>query len=209
VGGQSPSFRSPPLRAEIAGYAETHPNSNSRNSRNSRCGRVFAKLHRPAAGGPRRSWGASRVHRGRVRARAGGCLRAVRGGAMNGLLPKRARGRQSAEADATYERQVSDFCAQMLQIRSTMDFRVGSRGWCYILEQYGLHKGDFGAAQKVITDCRKSGALPLDICDEDSARETIGLEQINALQFLGRSRCLCRSGRREARPAQPVRACMS
>jgi len=102
---------------------------------------------------------------------------------MNGLLPKRARGRQSAEADATYERQVSDFCAQMLQIRSTMDFRVGSRGWCYILEQYGLHKGDFGAAQKVITDCRKSGALPLDICDEDSARETIGLEQINGNDF--------------------------
>jgi hypothetical protein len=43
---------------------------------------------------------------------------------MNGLLPKRARGRQSAEADAAYERQVSDFCALMLQIRSTMDFRV-------------------------------------------------------------------------------------
>jgi hypothetical protein len=99
---------------------------------------------------------------------------------MSDLLPRRSRGRQSAEADAAYERQVSDFCALMLQIRLTMDFGIGSRGWCYVLEQHGLHKGNFGAAQKLITDCRKSGALPLDICDEDSARETIGLEQINS-----------------------------
>jgi hypothetical protein len=50
----------------------------------------------------------------------------------------------------------------------------------YILENHGLGKGDFTAAQKLITDCRKSGALPLEICDEDFARETIGLEQINS-----------------------------
>jgi hypothetical protein len=99
---------------------------------------------------------------------------------MNDLLPKRGRGRQSAAADAAYERRVSDFCALILKIQSTMDFRVGSRGWCYILEQHGLRKGDFTAAQKLITDCRKSGALPLNICDEDSARETIGLERIDS-----------------------------
>src|SRR5262249_33047 len=96
------------------------------------------------------------------------------------LLPKRGRGRQTAEADAAYEQRVADFCQLMLQIRSTMDFRVGSRGWCYILEQHGLHKGDFGAAQKLITDCRKSGALPLEICDEDASRVTIGFEKIDS-----------------------------
>jgi hypothetical protein len=45
---------------------------------------------------------------------------------MTDLLPKRSRGRQTAAADAIYEQQVSDFCALMLEIRSTMDFRIGS-----------------------------------------------------------------------------------
>jgi hypothetical protein len=98
---------------------------------------------------------------------------------MTGLLPKRARGRQTAEADAAYEKQVADFCALILQIRSTMDFRISSRGWCYILEHHGLRKGHFDAGQKLITDCRKSGALPLDICDEDASRVTIGWEDID------------------------------
>ena len=60
-----------------------------------------------------------------------------------------------------------------------MDFAVGSRGWCYILERHGLHKGDFDAAQALITECRKSGALPLDICAEDATRESIGIERLD------------------------------
>jgi hypothetical protein len=95
------------------------------------------------------------------------------------LLPKRGRGRQSAAAEAAYRSQVEEFCARILQIRSSMDFEVGSRGWCYILEQHGLDKGDFGAAQKLITECRKSGDLPLDICAEDESRTTICLEDID------------------------------
>jgi hypothetical protein len=96
------------------------------------------------------------------------------------FLPKRSRGRQGAAAEARYQEQLAAFCALIRQIRSSMDFDVGSRGWCYILERHGLHKGDFDAAEKLITECRKSGALPLDICAEDAARETIGLEQINS-----------------------------
>jgi hypothetical protein len=57
-----------------------------------------------------------------------------------------------------------------------MDFDIGGRGWCYILERHGLRKGDFDAAQRLINDCRKSGGLPLDICQEDASRATIGLE---------------------------------
>ena len=126
------------------------------------------------------------------------------------------RGRQSPEAEAEYREQVAAFCALIQQIQSTMDFAVGSRGWCYILERHGLRKGDFDAAQKLITECRKSGDLPLDICAEDASRETIGLEQLDsndipgeveswvdhlrnhaheqlhADQLLGRSRCLRR-----------------
>jgi hypothetical protein len=60
-----------------------------------------------------------------------------------------------------------------------MDFAIGARGWCYILERHGLGKGSFKAAEKLITTCRKSGDLPLDICAEDAARETVGLEAIS------------------------------
>jgi hypothetical protein len=68
------------------------------------------------------------------------------------------------------------FCALIEEIYSGMDFKVGSRGWCYILEKHGLRKGDFDNAQKLINSCRKSGQLPLDICAEDDARTATGLE---------------------------------
>jgi hypothetical protein len=95
------------------------------------------------------------------------------------ILPRRARGRPRAAGDIEYREKVGRFCALILQIRSTMDFTVGSRGWCYILERHGLRKGDFDIAQRLITKCRKSGDLPLDICDEDASRATIGLEDVS------------------------------
>jgi hypothetical protein len=60
-----------------------------------------------------------------------------------------------------------------------MDFEVGSRGWCYILEEHGLRKGDFTAAQELITELRRTGKLPLDICADDQSRETVGLESLD------------------------------
>ena len=95
------------------------------------------------------------------------------------LLPKRCRGRQSAAAEAQYQEQLAAFCALIRQIRSTMDFAVGSRGWCYILERHGLRKGDFDTAENLITACRKTGDLPLDICSEDASRETVGIGGID------------------------------
>src|SRR5262249_48605073 len=59
---------------------------------------------------------------------------------------------------------------------SRLDFKVSSRGWCYLLEEHGLRKGDFNKAQDFINDCRKSGALPLDICAEDGARESLHVD---------------------------------
>jgi hypothetical protein len=88
------------------------------------------------------------------------------------LLPK------NPKAEAVFHKGVKAFCALILEIRSTMDFLVGSRGWCYILERHGLRKGDFDAAQKLINDCRKSGNLPLNLCAGDSSRATIGIEQL-------------------------------
>ena len=95
------------------------------------------------------------------------------------LLPKRRPGRQSAAATIEYQQKVAAFCELILQIQSTMDFAVGSRGWCYILERHGLRKGDFDAAERLIADCRKSGELPLDICAEDELRKVIGIERLD------------------------------
>jgi hypothetical protein len=96
------------------------------------------------------------------------------------VLPKRKPGRPNARAQAKYERALAAFCAGILKLQSTLDFKVSSRGWCYILEQHGLRKGDFDSAQRLINDCRKSGALPLDICAEDDARSFENLEYIDS-----------------------------
>ena len=72
------------------------------------------------------------------------------------VLPRRGRGRPTPEADAEYQGQLECWCAAFLKINSRLDFKVSSRGWCYILEEHGLAKGDFDDAQKLINNCRKS-----------------------------------------------------
>jgi hypothetical protein len=49
-----------------------------------------------------------------------------------------------------------------------------------------LHKGDFDTGEKLITACRKSGDLPLDICAEDASRDAIGVETIDNLDVPGK-----------------------
>ena len=93
-------------------------------------------------------------------------------------LPKRGRGRPGADATAQYERELEAFCCRLTEIDSGLDFKVSSRGWCYILEEYGLTKGDFDSAQKLIDQCRKGGLLPVDICSEDEGRTADHLEDI-------------------------------
>jgi hypothetical protein len=95
------------------------------------------------------------------------------------VIPKRKRGAQSVQAQQQYEAQLQAFSAGILQIRSTIDFDVSSRGWGYLLESHGVTKGEFDAVQKLITNCRKSGDLPLDICAEDARRSTDNLESLD------------------------------
>jgi hypothetical protein len=92
------------------------------------------------------------------------------------LLPQRKRGRQSAEDEAEHREDRKRFCRLIVELSKGMDFKIGSRGWCYILEQHGLTKGEFDRAEALITECRKTGELPLDICAEDVSRETTGVE---------------------------------
>jgi hypothetical protein len=94
-------------------------------------------------------------------------------------LPKRPSGRPSAEASDRYRDDLSAWCAGIEELASTLDFKVSSRGWCYILEQHSLSKGDFDTAQRLINDCRKSGDLPLDICAEDDRRTAEHLEELD------------------------------
>jgi hypothetical protein len=99
------------------------------------------------------------------------------------ILPVRPRGRLGAEAEADYRERVRTFCDHIVEINSSLDFKVSARGWCYLLEEHGLAKGDFDRGEKLINDCRKSGDLPLDICAEHAARATVGIEQITHLDI--------------------------
>lgn len=77
-------------------------------------------------------------------------------------------------------RKIENFLIKtILEIQKTIDFTPGSRGWCYLLEQHGLKKGDFSRAEKVIGDARKDGRLPLDICSDDTNRSFQNIEKIN------------------------------
>ncbi len=93
-------------------------------------------------------------------------------------LPRRGRGRPGPEAEAAYQDALHHFCAAIREIASRLDFQVSSRGWCYILEEHGLGKGEFDHAQALIVQCRKDGKLPLDIVAVDDARKFEGLEEI-------------------------------
>jgi hypothetical protein len=69
-----------------------------------------------------------------------------------------------------YEARLKEFANEIRAIDSQRTKRVkySSRGWCYLLEGLEkIHKGEFGAAQKAINDCRKMGLLPIDFVRED------------------------------------------
>jgi len=89
------------------------------------------------------------------------------------LLPRRKRGAQSVEARESYERRVSEWCQEIIRIADAMDYKIGARDWCYVLEVAGsLTKGEFDVGEKLITACRKNGKLPVDICGSDNGRPT-------------------------------------
>jgi hypothetical protein len=95
------------------------------------------------------------------------------------VFPKLGRGRPSVAAKALYQVKREAFCGLILEIRSTLDFEIGARGWCYILENKGLiTKADLDSCQDLITECRKTGELPLDICAIDESR---GFENLEVL----------------------------
>jgi hypothetical protein len=95
-------------------------------------------------------------------------------------LPRLGKGRPSPLARSRHQDAVHAFCARILEINSTLDFRVSSRGRCYLLENAGeITKGEFDDTQKLINTCRKTGLLPVDICSEDECRAADGIEDLD------------------------------
>jgi hypothetical protein len=95
-------------------------------------------------------------------------------------LPVTRRGRRSAAIEERYQQELAAFYAAIIEIGSRLEFRVSSRGWCYILENArAITKGEFDRVERLINDGRKSGKLPLDICAADGAREFEWLEELD------------------------------
>lgn len=95
-------------------------------------------------------------------------------------FPENRKGRRSKADQEHHDRFLSELADRIREIDSTLDFKVSSRGWCYILEEYGLLKGAFNKAQRIINDLRKSGCLPLSITVEDESRVATGMPPVDS-----------------------------
>ena len=74
---------------------------------------------------------------------------------------------------------VEAWCQRLLEFKPRVDFDPGARGWCYLLEAHGLSKGDFDRAERLISECRKNGLLPLDFTTDDIPRDFDHVEEID------------------------------
>jgi hypothetical protein len=102
-------------------------------------------------------------------------------GVTTSLLPKLPPHRPSAAVKAVYQDKVEAFCTKLQEVRSRLDFDVGSRGWAYVLEGDRLiDKDEIDAAQNLINACRKNGNLPVAFCSEDDKRAAENLEYIDS-----------------------------
>jgi hypothetical protein len=87
---------------------------------------------------------------------------------------------RSTTGKALYQQQVEVFYEALLAFAETIDFEVSARGWCYLLENDNVIKKDqFDAVERLLTEGRKNGKLPLDFCAEDDAREFDGVEELD------------------------------
>ncbi len=70
-----------------------------------------------------------------------------------------------------------DFSDLLKEMQETIDFKVSSRGWCYLMEQAGhIDKGQFDKVDNAINTCRKEGLLPVDFVADESSRAFSGVE---------------------------------
>lgn len=78
------------------------------------------------------------------------------------------------------KRTLEDFALILHRIQQGINFRVSSRGWCYLMEQAGyIDKSQFDKVDSAVNRCRKMGLLPVDFVAEESARAFVGVEKPN------------------------------
>ncbi len=72
---------------------------------------------------------------------------------------------------------LNQFAQIILQMQKSLDYRVSSRGWGYLLEQAGyINKDQFDQVEKAINNCRKDGIIPVDFVADEDARAFSGVE---------------------------------
>lgn len=94
-------------------------------------------------------------------------------------------GRGAKRFDALYT-----FAQKLLEVASSIGFKVSARGWCYQLESFTLiNKGQFDYIEGIINQCRDIGLLPIDFVAEEDARRFSGVEtplEETPMEFMGR-----------------------
>ncbi len=91
-------------------------------------------------------------------------------------VPKRAAHRPTKASNNKYYRDCSSFAAMLIREQELIDFKMGSRDWCYHLEGKNIiTKAEFDVGEKLITDMRKGGDLPLDFTIDDDSRAAVGV----------------------------------
>lgn len=72
---------------------------------------------------------------------------------------------------------LKDFSNLLMRMQKEINFKVSSRGWCYLMEQGGyINKSQFNKVDAAINRCRKEGYLPVDFVAEEAARAFSGVE---------------------------------
>ncbi len=91
-------------------------------------------------------------------------------------IPKRKTGGQTKAKQVKYNQDMTLFANALINEQSSIDFKIGTRGWCYFLEGKKLiSKGDFDLAVAKISEARKNGLLPVDFSAEDIKRKAINV----------------------------------
>ncbi|MBA7576299.1 hypothetical protein ES695_13770 [Candidatus Atribacteria bacterium 1244-E10-H5-B2] len=79
---------------------------------------------------------------------------------MNIRLPIKLKpGGQKKGAKEEYIDSLRVFAEDIKEAQRGIDFQMSARGWCYIMEQFGLEKSDFDDGEQFIKECRIYGFL--------------------------------------------------
>ena len=94
---------------------------------------------------------------------------------MNIRLPIKLKpGGQKKGAKEEYIDSLRVFAEDIKEAQRGIDFQMSARGWCYIMEQFGLEKSDFERGQIWINECRLYGFLEAGFILEDESHEVEG-----------------------------------